>query len=131
MAKKFDIKGVISGSGGAGVVGGSGVGVGSNNSSTSNPSNSTTPSKFGSAGLAGSEADRNAGAMSTLTVEDAADSWSTWTAQWLRRASSAELTSQNLATAANSAAQTPNATDWSSIDGQGPSVLSKLCNAIF
>lgn len=64
------------------------------------------------------------GSGALLTVDGPADgsleTWSSWTAQWLRRASSADLVSQQYPVTGSA---TPS--EWSTTDGQASSNISK------
>lgn len=77
--------------------------------------------------LVESEARSASGSGALLTVDGPIDgsleTWSSWTAQWLRRASSADLVSQQYG---NSQPPTGSATpsEWSTTDGQASSNLS-------
>ena len=66
------------------------------------------------------------GSGALLTVDGPTDgsleTWSSWTAQWLRRASSADLASQQYGSQATGSA-TPS--EWSTTDGQASSNQSK------
>ena len=66
------------------------------------------------------------GSGALLTIDGPADgsleTWSSWTAQWLRRASSADLVSQQYGSQPAPGSATPS--EWSTTDGQASSNLS-------
>ncbi|XP_059352777.1 DENN domain-containing protein Crag-like isoform X2 [Daphnia carinata] len=100
VAKKFDeIKGAI----GAGVT--------------------VTPSKLSGSGMLATESGSASGSSALLTVDGPGDgsleTWSSWTAQWLRRASSADLASQQYGSQPATGSATPS--EWSTTDGQASS----------
>ncbi|XP_046446336.1 DENN domain-containing protein 4C-like isoform X6 [Daphnia pulex] len=88
-----------------------------------------TPSKLSGSGLLTESMDARGGSASgsgaLLTVDGPADgsleTWSSWTAQWLRRASSADLVSQQYPATGSA---TPS--EWSTTDGQASSNIKGL-----
>ena len=73
-------------------------------------------------GRAGSSS--GSGALLTVDgpVDGSLETWSSWTAQWLRRASSADLASQQYGSQPATGSGTPS--EWSTTDGQASSNLS-------
>lgn len=86
-----------------------------------------TPSKLSGSGLL-ADSGSASGSSALLTVDGPADgsleTWSSWTAQWLRRASSADLASQQYGSQPATGSATPS--EWSTTDGQASSNIKGL-----